>query len=346
MRELLEKIYRLNSIAIVGMEKNVGKTTTLNYLIEKANKNDRLGLTSIGIDGEKKDQVTGTEKPTLYLPKGTIIASAKKSYLSSDITKEILSTTGIQTPMGEVILFKALSDGYVELMGPSINKYLREVIAQLKVLGCDLVIVDGALNRSSTASPAIAEGVIMATGASVSTTMSEVVNQTAHKLSLLQIDYIRDENSRKVVEEALIKSKVSFMKENNLYRSNEATAIGAEKTIITALEGGADGIIINGMVGDRLVEHLINQRISLTGKRIYVEDGSKLFLNEDNFKRLKLKGMEIVALNPINILMVTVNPKAPEGYSFNSQELCQLIHCKTKLPVLDVMRNLGVGLKE
>lgn len=58
----------IKTISIVGMAKNAGKTTALNYLIEEAiDEGVLLGITSTGRDGEMQDLVTGTEKPRVYL---------------------------------------------------------------------------------------------------------------------------------------------------------------------------------------------------------------------------------------------------------------------------------------
>ena len=55
-------------ISVVGMAKNSGKTVTLNQLIAEAlEDNLKLGITSIGRDGEKQDIVTFTEKPLIYI---------------------------------------------------------------------------------------------------------------------------------------------------------------------------------------------------------------------------------------------------------------------------------------
>ena len=47
-------------VSIIGMEKNVGKTTVLNQLIEDIGMKKIVGLTSIGRDGEDTDVVTNT----------------------------------------------------------------------------------------------------------------------------------------------------------------------------------------------------------------------------------------------------------------------------------------------
>ena len=65
---LSELSTRYKTISIVGMAKNAGKTTALNYLIEEAeDESIRLGITSTGRDGETTDLVTNTDKPRGYL---------------------------------------------------------------------------------------------------------------------------------------------------------------------------------------------------------------------------------------------------------------------------------------
>lgn len=54
-------------VSIIGMEKNVGKTTVLNQLIEDIGTKKIVGLTSIGRDGEDTDVVTNTHKPRIYV---------------------------------------------------------------------------------------------------------------------------------------------------------------------------------------------------------------------------------------------------------------------------------------
>ena len=92
-------ISNARSTAIIGMDKNVGKTTVLNYILGKTKDINVLGLTSIGRDGESIDRVTHTPKPRIYVKKGIILATAKQCMFQSDITKEILESTDIKTPM-------------------------------------------------------------------------------------------------------------------------------------------------------------------------------------------------------------------------------------------------------
>ena len=78
MRSIFQMVQKYDSISIIGMNKNVGKTTTLNQILKEARGRISLGLTSIGRDGEDQDLVTGAEKPKIYVERGTLIATAKQ----------------------------------------------------------------------------------------------------------------------------------------------------------------------------------------------------------------------------------------------------------------------------
>jgi hypothetical protein len=45
------------TVTVVGLAKNAGKTTVVNHLLERMC--DRVGLASLGLDGEARDQLTG-----------------------------------------------------------------------------------------------------------------------------------------------------------------------------------------------------------------------------------------------------------------------------------------------
>ena len=65
--ELIRRLNETKTMSIVGMCKNAGKTTMLNWLLTAGHLRGTLGLTSIGRDGESTDVVTGTEKPGIFV---------------------------------------------------------------------------------------------------------------------------------------------------------------------------------------------------------------------------------------------------------------------------------------
>ncbi|GAH31037.1 unnamed protein product [marine sediment metagenome] len=118
---LFNTIKKNKVISIIGLSKNVSKTTTLNHIINILRDKQTFGVTSIGRDGEPYDTITQLPKPKIIVEKGTIFATAEDSLNNSDIKTELLKTTEFTTPLGIINIYKALTKGYVELAGPSMN---------------------------------------------------------------------------------------------------------------------------------------------------------------------------------------------------------------------------------
>lgn len=320
------------------MSKNVGKTTVLNYIINKARGKISLGLTSIGRDGEDKDRVTSTEKPRIYVEKGTLIATAKQLLLSSDITKEILKTSGMHTPMGEVIIARALSDGYVELGGPSINSHMMKICSELKGFGSSLVLVDGALSRKTSASPSITEATILSTGASLSGSMDKVINLTKHTVRLLSLEPEANLEILNLSSDILKDSRVGIIyKDNTVKKLSAQTSLEASKEIVENLNKDSTHIVVKGILSDKLLEDIMKSTDKFKSTTLLVEDGTKIFLNVDNLYKFEKQGGRIRVMNKINLICLTVNPKSPFGYEFDKNEFLKRLQAAVHIPVIDVL---------
>ena len=337
--KIMELIRGFKTISIIGMDKNVGKTTVLNYLIENSrNYISPLGLTSIGRDGEDTDVVTLTSKPRIYVGSGTYIATVKQCLGNSDITKEIINTTGIYTPMGEVIVTKALSDGYVDLGGPSVNSQMSKICNYLLDLGCEKVLVDGALGRKTFASPGITEATILSTGASVSRSMNKVIEKTAHTASLLSIPSEKDPYILELCNNTLDEHRINIIYNNGTIKHLKAsTSLDAGKDIVYNLNENVAYIYIKGILSDKLLLDIIKSTDEYKKVIFLVEDGTKLFLTEEIYKKFIVTGGQIKALCPINILFITCNPKSPYGYEFNKDMFLNKLRKAVDLPVFNVL---------
>lgn len=334
MLDLIEK-YRV--ISIIGLEKNVGKTTTLNYIIEKAKGNFSLGLTSIGRDGETLDRVTATEKPRIYVHKGTVIATARQCLSTLDITKEIVNKTKIHTPMGEIIIIRALSDGYVEVAGPSITKELETVTKEMLDAKVDLVFIDGALSRKSLASPAVAEATILATGAAVAKSMEDVINKTVHVYNLLTIPQLEPEIAKIVADhEAKV---VIINQEDGEYKVNPLnipTALGIGAEVLYEITEKTTHLFLRGAITDKFVDSLIKHKEGKNILNLVVEDGTKLFVSEDNIRKLEAKHIKLLAERKINVIAITLNPTSPFGYSFKEDVFKEKLKERIDVPIYNV----------
>ena len=334
---IFDMIQKYDSISIIGMNKNVGKTTTLNHILREARGRISLGLTSIGRDGEELDRVTATEKPKIYIEQGTIIATAKQCLLNSDITREILKTTGFNTPMGEIVICRALSDGYVDLGGPSVNSYMTLICEELKRFGSELVIVDGALSRKTFASPSITKATILSTGAALSRSMVKVIEETSHTVRLLSLENEEDNLVLKLANEVLQKGRIGVIRRDNTIKMLDVlTALEASKEIVEVLDETPTYIVIKGVVSDKLLEDIMTSTNKYKGVTFLVEDGTKLFLTRDTLYKFKKQGGIIKTINKINIVCVTSNPKSPYGYEFDKHKFLDGLRNNLNIPVFDV----------
>ena len=307
--ELVGQLRQVQSMSIVGMCKNAGKTTMLNWLLSHTGRQQILGLTSIGRDGESTDVVTGTEKPSIFVPAGTRIATAKDMIRLGDVTKEILVTTGIPTPLGEVIILRARSDGYVQLAGPSITTQLREVSRIFFELGATQSIIDGALGRKSLGARNVADGIVLCTGASYHMNMDKVIEDTANFCRLM--DLPKAETLPPEAAEGL---------ENCLKEHGEA--------------------YIPGALTDTMVIPLLRSGL-LRKSRLVVADPSKVLLKPDTLDKLAARDVALETEDAARTLCVTVNPVSAYGWKFDKDEFIDRMRQSVKVPVINVKEELA-----
>jgi len=338
----LEIFEKYQSISIIGIAKNVGKTTTLNYMIDVAKNKYKLGLTSIGRDGESKDEIFSTPKPRIYVEKGTIIATAKQCIFNSDITKEILVATNLNTPLGEILIIRALSDGFVELAGPSKNAELLKIKKILYDLNCDLVFVDGAVNRKSYAAPIVTDATILATGAAFSYDIEKVVEHTSHLVNLLSLEDVHDLQIISISKEIFKTGTIGLISSNFDIKIVEGiNARDALKNIKKELFVDFPYIVVKGIVSDNFIEELMNYANIYNRIVLVVEDSTKLFISRDVLSRFYASKGILYVLKPIKIVCVTANPKSPNGEGFSNQKFLKLLKQNIRIPVFNLLRRLN-----
>ncbi|MHB0997531.1 MAG: hypothetical protein ACYC2I_14300 [Elusimicrobiales bacterium] len=142
---------RDRTVFIVGSRKNAGKTTFLNYALNRLRGSGPLGALSVGVDGEALDQVFGHPKPQLRADKGDILLCAESALKSADLHYEVLNVYPFRTAIGRPVLLRALRPGRAEISGPENNEQLGEILADMRRHGAGTVFVDGAVDRITQA---------------------------------------------------------------------------------------------------------------------------------------------------------------------------------------------------
>ncbi len=111
---LSELVADTRALALVGLAKNTGKTETLAAILrEHAASDTPVGVTSIGRDGEEHDVIDARiDKPRVQLQRGSLVATTGALLRSSGLAHERLAQTGVRTPLGEVVLARAVRAGH------------------------------------------------------------------------------------------------------------------------------------------------------------------------------------------------------------------------------------------
>lgn len=334
---LTQLIAPYRSISLIGMCKNAGKTTALNQIIHSCSHHDQvLALTSIGRDGESKDLVTGTKKPGIYVPEGTLIATTSDLILRHcDLTREILDTTGISTPMGDVVIFRARSDGSVQLAGPSMTAQLARLREDFFRFGADKVLIDGALSRKTLCSRNVTEATILCTGASYHKNLDTVVNDTAFQCQLLTLPESNDPKIRHYVNSLDDFRGILLFGEHTPYLL--PAGVSLEDGLRRPEATGANTVFFGGALSDFAMKPLLMSSARLQDLRFLVRDSSKLLLSRDTYEKMLRRGITIQVLDSVNLVAVTINPFSAYGYSCAKEELLARMEEKISLPVINVM---------
>ena len=328
---LAEEISRYGSVAVAGLAKNVGKTVTLNYLLREGYKTGlRPGVTSIGVDGESKDRVSGTLKPEITIGEGTIFATSETHYRIRRLQSEVLALGERQTSLGKTVMARALSRGKVLLSGPADTTTLRNLISAMRQKGAGTVLVDGALSRVSLASPVVTEAMVLATGAALSPDISRIVNQTAFLCSLTEIP-----EADKALADAVRPREdciLSIDSEGVAHDPGVTSVLDLEKVKDKIFAYGQT-IYVPGMITDRFLRFLTSQK-EAANVTLIIRDFTRLFVEPATLKAFQRRGGEIRVLRRSKLLAVTYNPFSPNGFSVDRDRLGDALQDKLNVPVI------------
>lgn len=302
-------------VVILGTEKNAGKTTVLSRLAEQSD--ERLALTSIGRDGESVDVVYGTEKPKIAVKKGTLVATAAGLLKECSLSKRILFMTGINTPLGEVVIFSAEDEGYVQLSGPSIVSQLVEIKRLFKQMGAQKMYVDGALGRKTFSACALADEAVLVSGASTYPDCETAAEETAFIAETFF--YPRYEGGD------FPSSGIAAIKNGERICLDDLSQIGTEEFY--------DEILLSGALTDGIIKRLSAVKFS----SLVVADQGKITASRQNTQNFLRAGKKIYLLNAPDLVAICTNPFSVKGFSYDAQRYVDEVAKRVSVPVFDIV---------
>ncbi len=301
------------SVSVIGMGKNTGKTFTFNQLVTEARQLGlRVALTTIGLDGEERDSLFEHDKPKIMLSPGQIVANARSLIVESGLDYEILATTGITTPLGEVILARVLSAGKTLLAGPSTRHELALIKIQLEQFGVDLLFVDGAIDRRSLAAPMVTDTTVLAVGAEAAWDRKLLLEKLKLQLGILTLpswDHGDDPELKLELEGMGREVKIVLLTAQGIQGIVTQEDFFHRPDVLTAqIDRCTQAIFIRGMLTDDVLVKILASGAESTFPILLASDPTSVFLGKQSFQKLKSHHAVLKVLDSIHISAVTVNP--------------------------------------
>ncbi len=334
-----------STLSFVGMERACGKTTVFKAFLEA--RRDRVyGVSSIGTDHLSSKPGAG-DRGLVYVPAGSLVATARQALSLCDATKEILATTGIPTPLGEIILFKTLSDGFVFLAGPSRIADVIRVKQSMLEAGAQNVFIDGAVDRKSSAVPALADGVILSSKL-FSADFDNPENKLSTQIRLLQTKVMENPQPWMNVDDENQESASWFLVDalGVSYYPKPGETPESMMSLIQRVPSSIRAIFFSGAVTHLSLRELITadqeSRSKLAGATLLAEDATKIFLDQKHLNKLEDLGLSLRVVRPIHLLGLGINPAEVAMEQDKIPAWMNECAAYFKLPVFDVVGGLFV----
>jgi len=348
-------------LALVGLAKNTGKTETLAALLRELEaQGRRVGVTSVGRDGEERDVIDARiAKPRIRLAQGSLVATTDALLRASAIPHELLEYAGVRTPLGRVQIARLRDAGAIEVAGPSAASDVRSVSDAMLAHGAEQVLIDGAVDRRAASAPEVADGLIVSTGAVLDGDLEEVVLQTRDAVDLVRLPRVEESTTAGRRLRSLAHGDGGATRGASMLVGEEGEpsllpprfVLTAEaEQIAEALDANprARWLIVAGALPDRFLRSLLHpvrrRRRELT---LVVADPTRVFLSKRGPAWYGRQGIQLQALDRVALEAITVNPVAPRSHLFDSARLrARLEEAIPDVAVFDVLHPEYLGARE
>jgi hypothetical protein len=306
-------------VAIVGLAKNCGKTTTLNAVSGALYEREQtVGLLSIGIDGETSDVLLGTPKPPVVVRPDQLVVTADQALATSSARWEWVASLGFRTPLGEAVLARCLEGGELVLGGLRHRDDVARAADLLADSGAETVLIDGAYGRMTAASPELSDATIVSTGAILADEAGALARRTLAVLRRLALPRVAHAPMRHLAEAAREAGRAMLRAGDPLAFESESALLGLRRE--RDLWGDdIDTIAIPGLVSDGVVDELL--ALGRAG-HLVVTNGTSIHCSDRQFRRLDAR-WTVEVLDPIRVVGVAVNPTSITGARVDAADVAR-----------------------
>jgi hypothetical protein len=302
----------LDSLAVVGIAKNVGKTTLINQISQFVGQKKQLGFVSIGIDGESRDAWSGRPKPVVFVPEGSWIATSRSLVQWEEGCWDYVKGLGSYSLMGELVIAHTTRPVAVKLAGMCHLRDLERVLAIYREKEL-FSLVDGAYDRKTFARPTLTDGMILVVGGAAGRTESEIIRKVSHWLYQVNLPVCEEMSKIEMFHQAVLEKQVWGMHKGKKSRFPFSSLFSSSSEI---REWDAFGI--PGALTNKMLRFFIDQAYYPS---LLLPDCTHLFVADYILRTFLRQGGKIEVMRSIRMIGVAINPTNPEGKRFDADRL-------------------------
>lgn len=314
-------------IAVVGLAKNVGKTTLLNWVLDELKQVSRLsvGLASIGVDGEAFDVWDLHEKPAITISEGMWIVTAKTALQQSSARFRIVKQLKETSPLGPVYLMQCTTAGNVKLAGTHRQIDIGQTMKEFQARGVHMALVDGAYDRLAAASSEWCDSFILCTGAAVDSNINRAVSKTEEVIMRWQIPVWEEKTH-------VLSDTVMICQEGEWRSLNSSSLLSSLEQLRLYSSEGLQYVSIPGALTDWVLNHFKHVQKPFAW---IVHDPTKIFASSSSLRQWYRQGGDIYVRTKSQLLAVAINPTTFQEVQSMEQWMERIQQVAGDLPVLD-----------
>jgi len=329
---------------IVGLSKNAGKTTFLNWLLEQTTFSQK-GVITTGRDGEDLDVLEKVKKPKVKIPQAAIFTARASEVSKKSGFLHVLEKLPFKAGGQDIWLVKSDTSLETEIVGPPSVSEQIETARKILSYGVEHIFIDGSLDRKAISSAWDVDSLIV-TGSPMYGNLARLKRgfKRLHDLTKIKgFHEVFPENLRmQLLQDEHIKVgtfKNKTRAEIELTTLAFKTLLGHEKEIagIIRVKGKELSFLyIPTSITEKsflLLKSLIQE---LDNLQIVVKHPFHLQLEDQSSSWLRHKNV-LLTLKKMDIAGMVINSYAVNGNHLDCEHFRSAIRTDFALPVIDVM---------
>ena len=326
-------------MAIVGLSKNAGKTSLLNWYLKNL-EGQKIGVSTTGRDGEDTDLLTKLPKPKVILPKDVYFTSFENVFSKHAIMIEGIEKLPFRVIDKHLWLYKTLGEIETEIVGPSTVKEQTDLIDIFQNYGCELTIIDGSFDRKSISFSDKITDLLLVIGASAGSI--ENIKRLSEKLKIYSMfetyspplppPYLNRGRSNGRSSE----NSITYSLNNQLFNTELNSIFGNESAISDILKQNPEWLHLSGAMTEISWQKLKDNIKDYKGKIVF-NHPLNISLGFNDLKYL-LDSQKVFTRKRFPISAVAVNSFSTQNKHIDAETLRNEVKAIFEdMPIIDVM---------